>query len=500
MKQFVLKLPASLAHKVFCADQVRNHEAQAAKLAAVSMYELMERAGAAAFKALKQYYPNAKRILVLCGQGNNAGDGFVVARLAKQAGLHVRLVLLGDVSRFSQDTTEASNRWVAEGGTTTRWPQSFADAEVIVDALLGTGTRGQLRSPYAEVIETLRNADIPVLSLDIPSGLIADTGASAGAAVCADQTITFVGIKRGLVTGQGKQQSGELIFDDLGIADTFQSLATPCAQLLDFNYLPVLPRRALNSHKGSAGRVLCLGGNRGMPGAIRLTSEAALRAGAGLVKTCCHPENRQLVSQGLPELMLAESDDLKELLGWASCIVLGPGLGQDTWASYLFNQVLDYVATQPKTLLLDADALNLLAASSRALPSHCILTPHPGEAARLLGCQRTDIEDNRYQTLGKLQQKYQATVLLKGAGTLIATQQQHVVLTNGNPGMASPGMGDLLSGVIISLVAQGLSNDEATVYGASLHSAAADQAAQQSGERGMMASDLLPFIRKLVNR
>lgn len=500
MKPFIFTLPASLAHKVFSADQVRDHEAQAAKQSGLSLYELMESAGAAGFDALRLHYPDAQRILVLCGQGNNAGDGFVLARLAKQAGLHVELILLGDPARFSPDTKEAYHRWQTQGGNVSPWPHAINAVDVIVDALLGTGTQGPLRPPYQQVIQAVQLTQIPVLSLDIPSGLYADTGASGGEALSADLTVTFMGIKSGLVTGQGKQQSGKLLFADLGIAAAFDSLATSSARLLDFNDLPSLPPRARNSHKGSSGKVLCIGGNRGMPGAIRLTSEAALRAGAGLVKTLCHPENRPLVYQGLPELMLADADSLQAQLNWASCIVIGPGLGQDSWANTLLNQVLDYVTKHPKPILLDADALNLLATCPTTLPCQCILTPHPGEAARLLGCKIQDVENNRYQALSQLQKKYQATVLLKGAGTLIAAQQQHWVLTNGNPGMASPGMGDLLSGTIISLVAQGLSNDEATMYGASLHSAAADLAAQQNGERGMMASDLLPFIRQLVNR
>ncbi|GAA0373727.1 bifunctional ADP-dependent NAD(P)H-hydrate dehydratase/NAD(P)H-hydrate epimerase [Bowmanella denitrificans] len=493
-------MPASLAYKAFTAEQVHQHEVTAAKHVGISMYELMERAGAAAFVTLQSEFPQARRILVLSGHGNNGGDGFVLARMAKKAGLKVCLVSLGDQSKFSPDTLQACNNWQQAGGEISCWPQPLADFDLIVDAMLGTGTKGQLREPYASVIKVLKNTDIPVLSLDVPSGLLADSGAEAGIALTATHTLTFVGIKPGLVTGQGKQFSGKLSFADLGIAESFGALATPSAHIVDFTQLSPLPARPLNSHKGAFGRLLCLGGNLGMPGAIRLTGEAALRTGAGLVNVLCHPDNQMLVGLGRPELMLAQQNQLTALLDWASCLVLGPGLGQDDWAQQLFDAVLTYQQTSHKPLLLDADALNLLAKVPRKLSCNVVITPHPGEAGRLLSITTQQVQADRYAALQQLQQQYQCHVVLKGAGSLVSGQDHCYVISNGNPGMAIPGMGDLLSGVIGALMAQGMDSAAAAVYGASLHAAAGDLAAQQHGERGMMASDLLPFIRKLVNR
>jgi len=466
------------------------------------MYELMERAGHAAFRQLLAEFPQCHKLLVLCGHGNNGGDGFVLARLATEAGIEVHLVAAGNSDKYSEDTRQAREKWLDSAGESLAWPVSLTGYDVIVDALLGTGVKGEVKSPYREIIDELNKQPLPVLSIDLPSGLHADTGTPCGIAVNAAATATFVGIKAGLVTGAGKQHCGKLGFSALGIAESFNRLATPLAMLASANYLPPLPPRKINTHKGDYGRLLCIGGNKGMHGAIRLTSEAALRSGAGLVKVLSHPDSRTLVAAGLPELMLADSKgDIESLFAWASCFVIGPGLGQDNWAKSLFNKLMSYQQQSGKPMLIDADGLNLLAArKSSDLPENSILTPHPGEAGSLLNLPGDEIQADRYQAINKLTQKYQAAVILKGAGTLVSCNNHKFVLEQGNPGMASGGMGDLLSGLIGGLMAQGMDAANSALTGACIHAQAGDLCAEKQGQRGMIASDLIPFIRELVNR
>lgn len=494
--------PASLSHKIYTADEVRRHEPDAATRADLDMYELMERAGHAVFRQLRASFPTCQRVLVLCGHGNNAGDGFVFARLAKEAGMEVCLVAIGDSQKYSANTRQAQQKWHSNGGQSHTWPVSLANHDVVVDAMLGTGIKGEVRAPYRDIITALNQQNAPVISIDVPSGLHANTGVPCGIAVNATITITFVGIKTGLVTGAGKQHCGKLSFNALGIAESFNQLATPAALLVSANRLPALPPRQINTHKGSFGRLLCIGGNQGMHGAIRLSAEAALRSGAGLVKVLCHTDSYSLVAGGLPELMLARADeDVESLFDWASCIVVGPGLGQDDWARSLFDALLKYQIQAEKPMLIDADGLNLLSTlDPSALPKNCILTPHPGEAARLLGLSTAEIESDRYQAITNLTNLYQNAVILKGAGSLVSSGQQFFVVEDGNPGMASGGMGDLLSGTIGGLMAQGMDIANSALTGACVHAMAGDLCAEKQGQRGMIASDLIPFITELVNR
>ncbi|WP_231730974.1 NAD(P)H-hydrate dehydratase [Lacimicrobium alkaliphilum] len=494
--------PASLSHKIYCADEVRRHEPEAARLSGLNMYELMERAGHAAFRQLLAEFPQCHKLLVLCGHGNNGGDGFVLARLAREAGMQVQLVAIGNSDKYSEDTRQAQKRWLSSGGESLTWPVPLANHDVIVDALLGTGVKGEVKSPYRHIIDELNKQRLPVLSIDLPSGLHADTGNPCGIAVNAAATVTFVGIKAGLVTGAGKQHCGKLGFSALGIAENFNRLATPLAILASANQLAPLPQRKINTHKGDYGRLLCIGGNKGMHGAIRLTAEAALRSGAGLVKVLCHPDSRMLVAEGRPELMLADADGKTEaLLNWASCIVIGPGLGQDAWAQSQFDTLMAYQKKSSKPMLIDADGLNLLAArESSDLPENTVLTPHPGEAAALLDQSGAEVQADRYDAVNKLTQNYKSTVILKGAGSLVSCNNRKFVLEQGNPGMASGGMGDLLSGLIGGLMAQGMSAANSALTGACIHALAGDLCAEQQGQRGMIASDLIPFIRELVNR
>lgn len=494
-----IKTKSSLPHSLYRAQQIKEYEGQAAELAGSSLYGLMKRAGEACFQVFKTHFPDVQRVLVLTGRGNNGGDGYIFAAIAKDAGFLVQLCQMGDAQELSGDAAQARDAWLVEQGVIDTMEQAdFTAADVIVDALLGTGLSGPVRGDYEHLIDKINRAGKPVLSVDLPSGLNADSGAIANIAVQAAATITLVGLKQGLLTGSAADNCGQLYFSGLGISEQFSQLATSSASRISYQQLSgLLTARKRCSHKGRFGRALIVGGNIGMPGAVRLAGEAALRCGSGLVKVLTRQENRLAVINGRPELMLAECDvqtvNTEALRDWATTLVVGPGLGNDDWAENLFSCVL----ASDLPMVVDADGLNLLAKHSEC-KNNWILTPHPGEAANLLGCTTAEIEQDRFAAVRELQHRFGGVVILKGAGTLICDAQQIYVANVGNPGMASGGMGDVLSGIIGGLLAQGLNLSQAAMLAVCIHGLAADLAAGDD-ERGLLGSDLFPYIRKLVN-
>jgi len=369
---------------------------------------------------------------------------------------------------------------------------------VVVDAFLGSGVDRDVSAEWKKLMEQINLSSVPVISVDIPSGLNADTGAVFGVAIKADITVSFIGLKRGLYTDMGPDYSGRLFFYDLDVPEATYKSISPDACLLNWDSLKTrLTARHKNSHKNDFGHVLVVGGDHGMAGAVRLAGEAALRSGAGLVTIVTQPEHVSAITAGCPELMvvgLAKGQIPQDLLTKTDCIVIGPGLGQGSWGMNLLAQVLQ----SPLAKLVDADALNLLTNEDRGRDDW-VLTPHPGEAARLLGFTTVDIQQNRFWTVGELQQHYGGVIVLKGCGTLIKSQEGLSELcAYGNPGMATAGMGDVLSGIIAALIAQGFSLSDAARIGVCVHARAGDLAARQ-GQRGLMASDLFAEIRSLVN-
>jgi NAD(P)H-hydrate epimerase len=367
-------------------------------------------------------------------------------------------------------------------------------ADVLVDALLGIGLDRPVTGVYAEAIQTINACSSPIIAVDIPSGLNADTGSVMGFAVKADLTVTFIGLKQGLFTGQAAQYCGDIGYAQLAVLDeVFPGFKAAATRVVKTG----LPRRNRCAHKGDCGHVLVVGGELGYSGAARLAGEAALRVGAGLVSIATRVGHSGLVNLGRPELMshgVETAEQLVTLLAKVDIIVVGPGLGQSDWAKALFNVAI----SSGKPMIVDADGLNLLAASPTAKPDW-ILTPHPGEAARLLNCSNADIQQDRFAAAVSLQASYGGVAVLKGAGTLIASEQRLAVSNTGNPGMASGGMGDVLSGVIAGLLAQGLTLQDAAQQGVYIQGMAADLAAEKNGERGLLASDLMPYLRQLVN-
>ncbi len=474
----------------------------AQELDGVSGDELMRRAGAASFTRLRRQWPQAKSLVVLCGGGNNGGDGYVVAALARRAGLRVQLFALKSPESLSAEAANAARLALDAGVVPHPFDPSLPNtgADLVVDALLGTGVDRPVSSVYGAAIDWINACPCPVMALDVPSGLNADTGVVLGTAVRADLTVTFIALKRGLFTGAGPDHVGLLVFDRLGVSKApFQQITQRVARYRYPSGLEALPGRARDAHKGRFGHCLVVGGNRGMGGAALLAGLAAVRTGSGLVSLATRPTTVVAAHARAPELMaraVRSGPVLAELVSRASVLTVGPGLGQDTWARSLWAQVLE--ARLP--LVVDADALNLLA--ELKVPPYrndWILTPHPGEAARLLGTSVAAVEADRFAAASALQQRHGGAVVLKGVGTLVATPGGRLSLCDGgNPGMASGGMGDLLTGVISGLCAQGLDVAQAATLGVALHAEAGDCAAA-SGERGLIASDLLPALRVLVN-
>ncbi len=490
---------SSLPQALYRAQEARELDRLAICEAGMPAIDLMERAGAALFGVLRQRWPAAQRVGIVCGAGNNGGDGFVVARLAHAAGLRVQVWLCGDAARLSD---EARHTFEAMRAAGVRLEQDTSpqrlELDVIVDALLGTGLDREVGGVWRVMVETVNASGVPVLAADLPSGLHADTGRVLGAAIRAEATVTFIGLKQGLLTGEGPAYCGELLFDDLGVpAELYQKVSPSAMRITEALAASQLMPRSRATHKGHCGHVLVIGGAPGMSGAARLAGEGALRAGAGLVSIATHPQHAAALNAGRPELMchgVEHGRDLAALLRRASVIAIGPGLGQDSWAQGLLASAFD--GGHP--LIVDADALNLLASDPRR-SEDWTLTPHPGEAARLLECTSAEVHNDRYQAVGELQARYGGVAVLKGAGTLVRSGGRLThVCDRGNPGMASGGMGDVLTGMIAGLQAQGLTAWDAALAAVYWHACAGDAAAHD-GQRGMLAGDLLRHLRRLVN-
>ncbi len=491
-----MPLPVAL----YSTQQVRALDAYAIETLGIPGYTLMQRAGEAALRCLRTGWPGARSVVIVCGPGNNGGDGYVLARLARSAGLTVTVLAASPPDRLRGDARQAAEAWLAEGGTVRPFePQPLAEADLIVDALLGTGLQGTLRAPMAQVIRRINAAGRPVLALDVPSGLDSDTGLPLGEAVQAECTLSFVGLKTGLFIGDGPQFAGRVCFDDLGLGAT---LAEPpparLERILEAQIGRALPRRARSAHKGDFGRVLIVGGAVGMPGAARLAGEACLRVGAGRVSVAVAPQNVPAVAAGRPELIclpLAEPQELREAAQGVDLIAIGPGLGRSEWARGALQVALE----AGKPLVVDADALNLIAAAGAGARQEWILTPHPGEAGRLLGVGTAEVQRDRLGALERLTARYGGVVVLKGAGTLIGAPGRTAALCErGNPGMASPGMGDVLTGVIAGIFAQCGDAWTAARAGVLAHALAGDAAAR-SGERGLLAGDVIEELRACIN-
>ena len=486
----------SLPANIYSVAAVRETDRATIEDHGVPGYTLMTRAGAAAVAEARARFPDAQRWQVICGAGNNAGDGYVVARLAALDGIAVSVLTLVDPERLQGDAATAYSDFAAEGGVVVPWEgQLDAEADLLIDGLLGSGLERDVSGDFADAVTAINAHRVPVLALDIPTGLHGDSGRILGCAVRADLTVTFVGLKTGLFLSDGPDCRGELRFAGLEIPDSYRDGIEPAFRRIDDTmFSAALPQRPRGGHKGDHGHVLIIGGGEGMPGAVRLAGEAALRCGAGLVSIATHPSHASLLVASRPELMshaVADAGDLEPLLERADVVAFGPGLGTSGWARDLYARV----ASLSRPAVWDADALNLLAEEPQQAENR-VITPHPGEAGRLLGRSAAEIQDDRAGALAALQARYGGTVVLKGAGSLVSAQPVPYLCSGGNPGMGSAGMGDVLTGVIAALMGQGVA--AAAAIGVEAHARAGDRAAA-GGERGLLATDVLDQLRAVVN-
>ncbi len=490
---------SNLPIEIYPVAAVREIDRCAIEEEAIPGYTLMTRAATAALDETRRRFPDRRRWQVVCGAGNNGGDGYVVARLASEAGIAVSVVSMVDPGALTGDAATAHGDFVASGGAVSLWSGDLdADADLLVDAMLGSGLERAVSGPFAAAVTAINAHPAVVVALDIPTGIHGDSGDILGCAVAAEATVTFVGLKAGLFLNAGASHSGEVVFAGLDIPAHCRAPSSAVLRRIDDADLREhLPKRRRDAHKGEFGHVLVVGGSAGMAGAVRLCGEAALRAGAGRVSIATDPAHAGALIVSRPELMshgVGNAAELEPLLAKADVVAFGPGLGQTNWSQDLYSAI----AALDMPAVWDADALNLLALH-RDRKRHRIITPHPGEAGTLLVSSARDVQADRIAALHALEDEFGGTAVLKGAGTLVsAGDLPPSICLAGNPGMAAAGMGDVLTGIIAGLLAQGLPPAAAATVGVEAHARAGDRAAQ-NGERGLLASDLVAELRTVLN-
>jgi len=488
---------------LFSAKSVAELDRIAIEQRQIPSLVLMKRAGRSVLTELLETFGPPSLLSIFCGSGNNAGDGYIVAALAAAKNIQVQVIELSQ--NLSQDASSARNFAAEANVCFVPFDSSLSIEEgIIVDSLLGTGYLGNLRQPYGEAIQLINDSGLPLVAVDIPSGLNADTGHVAQVAVQADLTVTFIGAKQGLFTGQGPAFCGDIILDSLDVPADIYPEVPASAELLNLSdLLDYLPRLAIDGHKTQRGHSMIVGGDRGYGGAAIMAAEACLKTGAGMTSLATRPEHVAPMLVRQPEVMaspVVSGQELEPLLERPDMLVVGPGLGRSSWSEQLLQKA---VAAQ-LPMVVDADGLNILA-EGRVVAnpdgSQWVLTPHAGEAARLLGLTVAEVQADRFAAVRQLQEKYGAVVVLKGPGTLIAGPNEVTkVCPYGNPAMATAGMGDILSGIIGALIAQGCDLQTAAELGCCLHSSAADLAAEAQGHRNLVATDLLAHLGGLLNQ
>ena len=499
---------------LYSAADSRVADANAIAQLNVPGYTLMQRAAQAALALLLDRFTGVGAITVVCGKGNNAGDAYLVASGAHRLGIEVQLLAAEPPSSLQGDAAEAFAEATANGLVVDNKIQPLLGGlvegnkiqslrgDVIVDGLLGTGLRGAPRAEYADWIQRINASGKPVLSLDVPSGIDADTGAAPGAVVKATHTMSFITPKIGLHTGAGLAAAGQRHLDDLGVP----SHCFPTSPVTSLHWRrDMLPGLEVNTYKHRQGHVVIAGGDDNMPGAVIMAAEAALRVGAGMVTVLTRAQHTSALVSRTPEIMVlgfSESNDdarVKALLGKASCVVLGPGLGRSSWSESLFDQV----QASGRPALVDADGLYWLAAEGAWHGGALTITPHVAEASRLLGLEADAVQADRLAAARQLAQQYACQGVLKGAGSVVFAQNEaHLAICgHGNPGMASAGMGDVLSGVLGGMLGYTrgpFSPLQALNAGVALHSAAADHAALELGQRSLQATDVIAALPDLL--
>lgn len=511
-----------LMERVVSADEMRWCDETSIRLFGIAGNLLMENAGRGIVDVIKQKFSplEAKHALIFCGKGNNGGDGFVVARMLAAASMRVTCILLASPKQLKGDAKvnfeilKKMKKQMSEAVTITSFTagtlRSIGSVDLIVDAIFGTGFTGLVKKPSSDAIEWINRQTAPVVAVDIPSGVNGTTGVAENPAVKARVTATFGSLKSGLLCNQGRELAGEVITVDIGIPRKIRddaSLKTWHIEISDVE--KNLPRRSLHAHKYSVGKVFVLAGSRGLTGAAAMCSISALRAGAGAVVLGTPESVYPILARKLTEVMvtpLPETregslsagafDQIQEKLKWADVVVVGPGLSQNAETQKLIMQVL---LQYPGKTLVDADGLNAISSAGikklRNTKAEMILTPHVGEFSRLTGISPREVEQRRIEEAKTLAHKSHTTIVLKGVPTVTADADGSAYLNStGNPGMATAGAGDVLSGIIAGLWAQGMDASKAAYAGAYLHGLAGDLAAKKLGERSLVANDLIDFL------
>ena len=500
------------AGKVATAEEMRELDRRAVEEFGVPSIELMENAGRRVSEAVQDLLGDieGKRVVVAAGRGNNGGDGFVAARHLRDAGADVAVFLLGDPAEVCGDAKINLDILLKTGlpvrpiTSVSEIETSLADCHTVIDAIFGTGLKGDVTGLAAEIINAINAANRPVLAVDLPSGLDADTGKIWGVCVQADCTVAFALPKIGLLTYPGAAYVGELLVGDIGIPKQLHEEIN--VETADDQWVAErLPARPKDANKGTFGTAVVIAGSPGYTGAAAMASEAVLRSGAGLsmlvvaegLQDIMAAKLTEVITHGLPQTanrsISAEAvTPALELCKKAESVVLGCGLGTHEETCRFVHE---FIRSIDKPMVVDADGLNCLSKNIAVLEGdhgELILTPHPGEMSRLIGTSIPEIQSNRLDAACRAASRFHSVVVLKGARTLIAEPSGRVFINmTGNSGMATAGTGDVLAGIIGGLLAQGMKPFEAAVCGVHIHGKAGDIAATELGEAGMIAGDVL---------
>lgn len=487
---------------LYSAEQCRKLDQIAIQQQKIPGLLLMKKAAWKAFQVMQTEWPDAKHICVVCGSGNNGGDGLMLAQYAALQNLKVEILIADDIDTFHNKLKGDALTVFEEAKQLKLSMQTFSaetlqQSDLIVDALFGTGLDRDIKGTYQNIIETINHHPAPTLALDVPSGIDGSTGKILNCAIEAQQTVTFIGHKSGLWMHEGAEMAGDITLATLDLNFGKELPFQPLAQMHSAEHWHQhLSQRPKTFHKGQAGTTLLIGGNHSMMGAIQLAGQAALKTGSGLIKIATRPEHTAAITAQTPELMCSTSQNLPGLLEKVDAVAIGPGLGQDDWARELFQQTLNQQLQHQTPMVLDADALKQLAEQTAVTPSNpnWVLTPHPGEAAQMLNCSTQQVQQDRFAAIQSLHKKYGGVIILKGNGSLIFDGQSMELCPLGNPGMATGGMGDVLTGMITSYLAQGLNGFEAACLAVYQHADAADQYCALYSEYSLTPSDLIQFL------
>ncbi len=479
---------------LYQAKQVYQLDKLAMQLDAQSSKQLMGKAALAVWKSIQIHWPSLTKAVIFAGAGNNGGDAFALASLMKNAKMSVELIAVGDLTQQSDESRAFRESWEAQGGLTQTWHGSCPDCELIIDGLLGIGLNRILDQGWCSMIAAINSKSAIRVSIDIPSGLNADTGIAMPVAFRADLTVTFIARKIGAYLADGPDFCGERVFDNLGLSSASAEMVPADYELLNPFTIELPSKRKNNCYKNQFGHVFVIGGGLSMSGAVRLAAMAALRSGAGLVSLCVHPDNVMAASCQHAELMVTDWNAINDVINQATVIIVGPGLGNSSQARQLLEKLSEFT----KPMVIDADALEAGFINTVA-SSNCVITPHPGEAARLLKSTSHEIQLDRVACQQKLTDKWPVVSVLKGAGTLVAYRDELMTLCDhGHGGMATAGMGDVLAGIIGGYLAQGLAPLKAAQTGVLIHALAAEYYARKQDAASLIASDVMAEISSVV--